>query len=111
MPSNMVDLSQPLFGDGTLLDESNEAKRRRIARVGIYICDCCARDVLDCTDVLLFRLAICVGKRKSSAMEKCPRVRIVLIIKRNVYSHKLRRRGIHQRGTPLYPVVVEYMLM
>lgn len=37
MPSNMVDLSQPLFGDGTLLDESNEAKRRRIARVGIYL--------------------------------------------------------------------------
>jgi hypothetical protein len=34
MPSNMVDLSQPIFGDGTLLDESNEAKRRRIARVG-----------------------------------------------------------------------------
>ena len=28
-----LDLSQPLFGDGTLLDESNEAKRRRIARV------------------------------------------------------------------------------
>jgi hypothetical protein len=29
-----LDLSQSLFGDGTLLDESNEAKRRRIARVG-----------------------------------------------------------------------------
>jgi len=34
MPANMNDMSQPLFGDGTLLDESNEAKRRRIARVG-----------------------------------------------------------------------------
>lgn len=31
---NMPDMSQPIFGDGTLLDESNEAKRRRIARVG-----------------------------------------------------------------------------
>lgn len=30
---NMHDLSQPLFGDSTLLDESIEAKRRRIARV------------------------------------------------------------------------------
>jgi hypothetical protein len=34
MQPNMGDLSQTIFGDGTLLDESNEAKRRRIARVG-----------------------------------------------------------------------------
>jgi hypothetical protein len=33
MPPNMGDISQAIFGDGTLLDESNEAKRRRIARV------------------------------------------------------------------------------
>jgi hypothetical protein len=33
MPSTLPDMSGPLFGDGTLLDESNEAKRRRIARV------------------------------------------------------------------------------
>jgi hypothetical protein len=32
---NMNEMSQPIFGDGTLLDESNEAKRRRIARVGL----------------------------------------------------------------------------
>ena len=31
---NMQDLSQPIFGDGSLMDESIEAKRRRIARVG-----------------------------------------------------------------------------
>lgn len=34
MVSNMGDLSQGIYGDGTLMDESNEAKRRRIARVG-----------------------------------------------------------------------------
>jgi len=35
MPNmDMADLSQPLFGDGSLMDESIEAKRRRIARVG-----------------------------------------------------------------------------
>lgn len=34
MNANMPDLSGGIFGDGTLLDESNEAKRRRIARVG-----------------------------------------------------------------------------
>ncbi|TVY15369.1 Fusaridione A cluster transcription factor fsdR [Lachnellula arida] len=44
MPSNMVDLSQPLFGDGTLLDESNEAKRRRIARA----CDMCRKKKIKC---------------------------------------------------------------
>jgi len=44
MPSNMVDLSQPIFGDGTLLDESNEAKRRRIARA----CDMCRKKKIKC---------------------------------------------------------------
>jgi hypothetical protein len=34
MPANLPDLTGPMFTDGTLLDESNEAKRRRIARVG-----------------------------------------------------------------------------
>jgi hypothetical protein len=29
-------MTGPLFSDGTLLDESNEAKRRRIARVWIF---------------------------------------------------------------------------
>jgi hypothetical protein len=32
-PANLPDMTGPLFSDGTLLDESNEAKRRRIARV------------------------------------------------------------------------------
>jgi hypothetical protein len=36
LPTNMSmpDLSQPYLGDGGLMDESIEAKRRRIARVG-----------------------------------------------------------------------------
>ena len=34
MAANLADMSGSIFGDGTLLDESNEAKRRRIARVG-----------------------------------------------------------------------------
>lgn len=33
LPASVDGLPQQLFGDGTLLDESNEAKRRRIARV------------------------------------------------------------------------------
>ena len=35
MEANLLDLSAPMFTDGTLLDESNEAKRRRIARVRV----------------------------------------------------------------------------
>jgi hypothetical protein len=34
MPNmNLKDLNQPIFGDASLMDESLEAKRRRIARV------------------------------------------------------------------------------
>ncbi|KAH8767955.1 fungal-specific transcription factor domain-containing protein [Hyaloscypha sp. PMI_1271] len=41
---NMQDLSQPLFGDGSLMDESIEAKRRRIARA----CDMCRKKKIKC---------------------------------------------------------------
>jgi hypothetical protein len=33
MAASLPDLGGPMFTDGTLLDESSEAKRRRIARV------------------------------------------------------------------------------
>lgn len=33
MVANLPDMAGPIFTDGTLFDESNEAKRRRIARV------------------------------------------------------------------------------
>ncbi|KAE9374707.1 hypothetical protein N431DRAFT_464939 [Stipitochalara longipes BDJ] len=41
---NMQDLSQPIFGDGSLMDESIEAKRRRIARA----CDMCRKKKIKC---------------------------------------------------------------
>ncbi|TVY62346.1 Fusaridione A cluster transcription factor fsdR [Lachnellula suecica] len=58
----LPDLGQPLFGDGTLLDESNEAKRRRIARVRTprrihlvvveevdgWACDMCRKKKIKC---------------------------------------------------------------
>jgi hypothetical protein len=37
IPATLPDMTGPMFTDGTLLDESNEAKRRRIARVGSVI--------------------------------------------------------------------------
>lgn len=91
---NMADLSAgQLFGDGALMDDSIEAKRRRIARV----CDamrrggegCCADDD---------RRVICVGRRRSSAMGRCLLARIVSIIRRNVSSLRWRRREILRKG-------------
>jgi hypothetical protein len=44
---NLPDLSQqPIFGDGTLMDESLEAKRRRIARVGLRAIYSTVQDML-----------------------------------------------------------------
>ena len=37
LPADLPDMTGPMFTDGMLLDESNEAKRRRIARVG-HLC-------------------------------------------------------------------------
>jgi hypothetical protein len=48
------------------------------------------------------RLVICVGRRRLSAMAKCRLVRIALTIRRNVYLHKLRRRGTHPKGMEDY---------
>jgi len=44
MPASLPDLPGPMFTDGTLLDESNEAKRRRIARA----CDMCRKKKIKC---------------------------------------------------------------
>lgn len=44
MTSNLPDLTGTMFTDGTLLDESNEAKRRRIARA----CDMCRKKKIKC---------------------------------------------------------------
>jgi hypothetical protein len=91
MQPNMGDM----FGDGTLLDESNEAKRRRIARVGW---SCNDMHVRSWQSLTCNRLAICVGRKKSSAMVKCQLVRIASTTRRNVYLHRWRKRGIHRKG-------------
>lgn len=89
-----IDLSQPLFGDGTLLDESNEAKRRRIARVGHNPFDSGSADV----ELTGCRRVICVGRRRSSAMERCRPARTASTTKQNVCSRRWKRRGILPRG-------------
>jgi hypothetical protein len=52
-------------------------------------------------NLMLCRHAICAERRRSSAMERCLNVRIASITRRNASSHKLKRRGIHRRGTSL----------
>ncbi|KAH8596956.1 fungal-specific transcription factor domain-containing protein [Bisporella sp. PMI_857] len=44
LAASLPDMSGSIFGDGTLLDESNEAKRRRIARA----CDMCRKKKIKC---------------------------------------------------------------
>ena len=45
------------------------------------------------------RPAICVGRRRSNAMAKCPSARIVSTTRPIVYSPRLKRNGIRQKGT------------
>jgi hypothetical protein len=90
---NLADLSQPVYGDATLMDESIEAKRRRIARVGHI------RDIEgEAHWADGYRLVICVGRRRSSVTGSCRLARIVSTTRQNVFSHKWKRRGILRRG-------------
>lgn len=72
------ELTAQMFGDpNALLDDANEAKRRRIARVsfpgfrGTTLQPHLASFTQVHTDQPCHRPAICVEKRRSSAMERC----------------------------------------
>ena len=68
-----------MFGEHGLLEDTSEAKRRRIARVshgqilaeiriaGLYVRNQSLTELLPTPS----RLAICVGRRRSSVMESC----------------------------------------
>lgn len=84
-------MTGPMFTDGTLLDESNEAKRRRIARVRDL------RQIVE-SELMWPRRVICVGRRRLNAMERCLLVHIVSTTRQNVFSHRWRRREILLRG-------------
>jgi hypothetical protein len=86
------------------LSEANEhgdPKRSRIARV-------CGHDGVmltleSDTDVSLGRLAICAGKRKSSAMGSSQHVHIVRTTKRNASSLRWKRSVIRRKGELPFP--------
>ena len=93
--SALPDLNGPIFGDGTLLDESNEAKRRRIARVRFEVLR--RKNEID-KKADDGRLVICAGRRRSSVMENYQLARIASTTKQNVSLRRSRRRGTLQRG-------------
>lgn len=51
-----------------------------------------------CIGLIRCRLAICVERKRSSAMGKCRRAHIASITRPNVYLPRSRRRGTPQRG-------------
>lgn len=77
----LAGLSNPSYENEPTMganEDNNDAKRRRIARVsgcgGIMPLD---RRTGKTTNSCSTRLAICVGRRRSSATGKCPNARIV----------------------------------
>ena len=96
-----------MFGDHGLLDDSNEAKRRRIARVSLLAGDGLV-DKREKPGSLMrfvppYRLVICAGRRKSSAMVNCLPARTASTTKQTASSHRWKRRGIHRKGA-CYPI-------
>lgn len=93
------DLTAQMFGDpSALLDDANEAKRRRIARVSDPAAACTHRGQPRLTITPRPRPATCVGRRRSSAMESCRHVRIASITRRTASLPRSRRKEIRQRG-------------
>lgn len=91
--TSIPDLTGPLFGDGTLLDESNEAKRRRIARVGF----CVLQKKMD-KKADDGRLVICAGRRRLNAMESYQLVHTASTTKQTVSLHRSRKREARLKG-------------
>lgn len=92
-------LPNPTFQDESLMglgDDSNDPKRRRIARVsdGILLdgfpglSDCC-----------ICRLVICAGKRKSNATGRCQNAPTALTTRPIACSLRSRRNATRPKGT------------
>lgn len=76
-------------------ERDGDPKRRRIARVRSLIK---SRVLWRQTDGEVYRHVICVARKRSNAMARCPSVPIASITRQNVFSHRSKRRGILQRG-------------
>lgn len=89
----------PAMGMG---EDQNDAKRRRIARVspvlallGLYVW---FMKLIDGLSGYARRLAICVARRRSSAMGKCPSARIASTTRPTAFSPPSRKSATRPRG-------------
>ena len=78
------------------MDDSNEAKRRRIARVHPPLR---GRRSGWLADSKLCRRATCAGRRRSNATARCPPARTARTTKPSASSRKSRRSATHQKGS------------
>lgn len=100
--SQMGGLAGSMYADDSALtagDDANDAKRRRIARVRmIDLLTICGHWLIGGFDN---RLAICAGRKRSSATARCPSAHTVSTIKRIVFLPKSRRNEIPRKGESL----------
>lgn len=95
LPPDLV--GAPMFDHG-LLEDSNEAKRRRIARVRDIEKTTSRESFVVLTGFFAHRLVTCAERRRSSVMENYLHARIVSTTRMNAYSHRWKRRGTLLRG-------------
>lgn len=89
-------LNGPIFSDdgtGGSVDDNNDAKRRRIARVSTS-----SKKRLAVANNHWKRPAICAERRRSNAMERCQNVPIASTTKRSAPSRRWKRNAILPRG-------------
>lgn len=85
-------------------ERDGDPKRRRIARVRSLIM---LGGLWRQADNEVYRLVICVARKRSNAMARCPSVHIASITRQNVSSHRSKRRGILRRGKTCCGFVLE----
>lgn len=95
MPAITADMASQMFSDNMLLDDTVEAKRRRIAKASFALTRSPTQPL---TRRLACRPVTCAARRRSSATESCPPVDIVPTTRPNAYSRKLRRSALPPRG-------------
>jgi hypothetical protein len=94
------ELAAQMFSDHGLMDDTSEAKRRRIARVSLSLLRCALGPMAPQRQLtwVLDRPVTCAGRRRLSVTASYHVVRIVSIIRQIASSHRLRRRGIRPKG-------------
>jgi hypothetical protein len=94
-------LSGPIFTDDLVTgttEESNEAKRRRIARVSAPLDSDGCGGRTDLANRYERRHVICVGRRRLNATGGCPSARTASTTRQNASLHRWKRSGTPPKG-------------